>query len=221
MNSFETSYKRALKAAGTTMKRKFYIRVGWLPKGKSGIGEAYRIMVSARTGMSLPKHEKGVSVFAARWSPVVGKWFVPETHGVAASLGELWYEVANRKSPALLLSGKVVGHGSDGEPLLERKSIITVARLKPSEVLVQGSEDLPDRVVLKYMTDEERTSYHRAGEDVERLKLKRKSMDDAPFKERENINSEVIQRAMYAGHVFSRAYARLMDEVQKNLRDKP
>lgn len=90
-----------------------YIRFGDIPEGE-------------RSGSSKGVTEAGVSVYEAR--PVHGQWEViaPDTYtgklGLSELMDDLFHDYATDDPrvgrPVYLVTGRVVGHGSDGEPLL-------------------------------------------------------------------------------------------------------
>lgn len=47
-----------------------------------------------------------------------------------------------RERPALLVGGRIVGEGEDGEPVLRRSTIATMRRLGPMDIWAQGQINL-------------------------------------------------------------------------------
>jgi len=137
MKKLERAYQAALAAAAQS-NDKVYIRFGKIPRRTSGVNESYRIAIHARTGHLPPAREKGVSVFPTYFSKVLKRYVILETHGWVASLGELWAEFLDEQTTANLLSGKIVGEGSDGEPLLQAKSIKVLGKLTAEDIWVDG-----------------------------------------------------------------------------------
>lgn len=113
---------------------KHYLRFGDLPKGRSKIGESYRHHVRVRTGVDLPTHEKGISVFRTYHSDILNRWVLPEEHGTAASASELYAAAESGEMKILLVTGRKVGEGSDGEPILSYKTAKVVKTLSLNEV---------------------------------------------------------------------------------------
>jgi hypothetical protein len=142
---FEERFERAMTAARKAEEKsvlpsfkKRYLRFGELPRGRSRIDDSYRLSVQARTGVLLPEYEKGVSVFPAYRSEILNKWVLPDLAGMQASAGELWSAAEHKEIPVLLVEGKKVGEGSDGEPLLARKSVKVIKRLVTDEIWSEG-----------------------------------------------------------------------------------
>lgn len=106
---------------------KYYVRFGKLPKnGRSGISAAHQAFVLARTGFRIPKREKGISAYHAKWDGRRKKWIMPTVGWDSYVLGmeELLESACAGKRPVYLVAGTEVGEGEDGEPLLAGVSII-------------------------------------------------------------------------------------------------
>jgi hypothetical protein len=138
--------------------KRFYIRFGALPKGNSAVGDDYRHRIRVLTGHTVSEFEKGVSVYPTFFSPVLQRWFIAETHGGAATLSELYSEAVEGDREILLLTGRrVSGEGADGEPLLSRKSIKIIKRLKPAQIYseVEGLHQLTEDFVRSFVSADE------------------------------------------------------------------
>lgn len=92
---------------GDAPRKRFYLRYGDLPSGGRSVNHA--------TG----KKEAGVSVYAAKWEPVSGRWRLDGN----AELGAALFSAAQGR-PVYLVSGEEVGRGSDGEPVLKKAKIV-------------------------------------------------------------------------------------------------
>jgi GNAT superfamily N-acetyltransferase len=117
----------------------YYIRFGDIPKGeRSAIGASPNIYahLSRRSNK-----EKGVSVFSTvkngrRWSIIdVGNY---------ASLDGL----LSQQRPAYLVTGRVVGQGIDGEPVL--RDVVIVQELRYSQLFVPGWGKTDGKVETMY-----------------------------------------------------------------------
>lgn len=102
----------ATNVAKVDLSRPLYIRWGALPKGGKSRNHA--------TGQL----ERGVSVYAARYNPLLDVYEYADTALVGAAIT---YLIAGVK--AYLVTGKEIGTGSDGEPLLREVEIL--AELQP------------------------------------------------------------------------------------------
>lgn len=142
-------------------RKKFYIRLGDLPSGRSEISLEYREMIRRRTGEKLPQFEKGISVYPTSWSPDLARWVLFDDAGTAGGLGELWDLVERGDRPILLVSGRVVGEGSDGEPLLRRSTIQIEQRLTVADVYYQalGIEQLSVDALAALLPEDQRQAF--------------------------------------------------------------
>lgn len=98
-----------------------YIRFGEIPENeRSGIGKSPNwIYHMQRTS----DEEEGVSVYYSRYQVETDQWVI-EDCGNYASLGQLIDEASEGKRNIYIVSGREVGLGADGEPLIRDVKII-------------------------------------------------------------------------------------------------
>jgi len=104
----------ASNAAKVDLSPPLYIRWGALPKGGKSRNHA--------TGQP----EKGISVYAARYNPFLDAYEYADTALAGAAIT---YLTVGAK--AYLVTGREVGIGSDGEPLLAEDDVKILAELQP------------------------------------------------------------------------------------------
>lgn len=111
--------------------KRYYIRFGDIPQcGRSGI------YTSLTDPPSKIGYEKGVSVWRAvregdRWTPVYPHKPTSTTRGDFEA--HFMSENRGQREKILLVTGTVVGYGSDGEPLLRSVSILRT--LSPDDIM--------------------------------------------------------------------------------------
>ncbi len=76
--------------------------------------------------MRISRREKGVSAYHAKWDGRRKKWAIPTVpwDSYVIGLDQLLMEACDGKVPVFLVTGKEVGEGSDGEPLLANVSVL-------------------------------------------------------------------------------------------------
>lgn len=196
------------------VRRRYFIRFGSLPEKFSAISEDYRRHVELITGCRVPFREGGVSVFDTYWSNVLNRWFVPETQGNAASLGELYVS----RRPIFLLTGRVIGEGSDGEPLLRRSTINIVKKLTKKEIFVegQGEDQLPKYLVLERLSERDRKEHAQA--EVACNVLQKKLEMESDRNKRMKLFDEMYVNISRSSNLFMKAFNDLMNKVRQEAR---
>jgi len=126
------------------LRKKVYLRFGkWAKSERSGVGESYRRMVLARTGVDMPATEHGVSVYDIKFEK---GFIIPDAYGGISTFYDILDDAREGKRPIYLVTGTRArfstwyddkyrsfrSEGSDGEPLLRNVEI--VRKVKPWEI---------------------------------------------------------------------------------------
>lgn len=127
----------------------YYIRFGRMPKGgRSRISPGYQMQMLARTGVRIPKREKGISAYRAKWDGRRRKWVMPTVPWDSYVIGmeTLLMEACDGKAPVYLVTGIEVGEGEDGEPVLTEVKVLEEIDVRDlwNEEVMKGSGWDPD-----------------------------------------------------------------------------
>lgn len=107
----------------------YFIRFGDIPENEISV-----VYSGSGDGQYLKGYEIGVSCYNAK--KIKNTWFIVLPHITKTTLNtlhSLYYNFDNRKS--YLVKGKLVGYGSDGEPLLKNVKIIKEINLRSNEII--------------------------------------------------------------------------------------
>lgn len=114
-----------------------YIRFGDIPEDeRSTIGKSPNIYAHI---MRTSDKEHGVSVFDAEWSEDMQRWAIVNVGNYASLDGLL-----AQHRPAFLVTGREVGEGIDGEPVLRDVQIIEQLPYNELWVPGWGRDPLPE-----------------------------------------------------------------------------